>query len=494
MIKLYLLTVLISSSFTGNAAAGLSASHAAFLKDLQPASFRSVTPEVSEPQLKQITNDFPLVFAKSAGKLKIGINPNRELMYSILHLTEYSKTLRGGNMHPLAAAVLKKLGKFRDHPAVAELDNGGRLNWKNGLRYDAFSEFPGYFSALPEGRRMHPYDDAFLDRVLRGMSKEEKVNYLDAYWEKVLDFYQASDYADFFRGNSELYRSYVDSVFERLPAGDPARLHEDYHGNYGFENFYVVPSPLNLPPGGSFGGRIGPSIFNFMGYGYSDADAVKFLILHEFGHSFCNQAVSGHLGEAMKYGFLMQGISAEMGAQAYSGWETVMYELLVRSVHARLTLKTEGEEAAELFLLREEHEHKFVFIRDFYALLAAYEQERGRYPTVNDFYPRLLAALGNWRLAEIEEPVATGLWTTGTVSGLNIDWADPEKYAYAYGLRAGDTVTEVDGVKPAASFFLTLENGRTYRLTIRRRDGGAETMAFPVQSHKTLRPVRMEPR
>lgn len=490
MKKIFLITAITLVQGTANAAGALSAWPGAFGTSLRPAAAAPM-PEASAPQLTQITDEFPLVFARSAGKLKVGINPNRELMYTILHLSAYAATLRGGSTHPIAAAALAKLGGFSGHPAVAELEAAGRLNWKKGFCYDAFSEFPGYFSALPEGRRIHDYDEDFLARVLRGMSRQEKIKYLDSYWEQVMDFYRVSGYEDFFRANADLYKSYVDSVYARLPASDPAKLHEDYHGIRDFENFYVVPSPLNLPPGGSFGGRTGKSIFNFMGYGYDDASAVKFLILHEFGHAFCNPAVTPRLPEAMTYADLMQGIAAEMGAQAYSGWNTVMYELLVRSVHARLTLKTEGPEAAELFLLREEREHKFVFIRDFYDLLAVYESDRAAYPTLADFYPRLLETLKNWKLEEIEEPVAAGLWTTATGSGLYIDWADPKECGYAAGLREGDTVTAVDGAKPAAGFFLSVEAGRTYSLSVTRKDGGAETLAFKEPGRRTLRPVHI---
>lgn len=490
MKKLFLITFLPLLHSAAGAAAVIPAGQAAFELSLRPPALIAV-PEVSAPLLSQITDDFPLVFARSSGKVKVGINQNRELLYTILHLTEFSKTLRNGRTHPIAAAALAKLGAFSGHPAVAELEAGGRLNWKKGFCYDAFSEFPGYFSALPEGRRIHDYDEDFLARVLRDMSREEKIKYLDAYWERVMDFYRVSGYEAFFRANADLYKSYADAVFARLPAGDPARLHEDYHGLRDLENFYVVPSPLNLPTGGSFGGRIGKSIFNFMGYGYDDAEAVKFLILHEFGHSFCNPAVTPRLPEAAAYGGLMQGIAAEMGEQAYTNWSTVMYELLVRSVHARLTLKTEGPEAAELFLLREERVHKFVFIRDFYDQLAVYERERAAYPTLAEFYPRLLETLKNWKLAEIEEPVDTGLWTTGTESGIHIDWAEPKEYGYAAGLREGDTVTAVDGEKPAPGFFLTAAAGRTYSLSVIRRDGGAETLSFTVPGRRTLRPVRI---
>lgn len=488
MKKIFLITSLSLLQSAAGAAAVIPAGQAAFELSLRPAA-QIAPPGVSAPLLSQITGDFPLVFARSSGKLTVGINPNRELLYTILHLSAYADKLRNGRTHPIAAAALAKLGAFSGHPAVAELEAAGSLNWKKGFCYDAFSEFPGYFSALPEGRRIHDYNEDFLARVLRGMPREEKIKYLDAYWERVMDFYRVSGYEGFFRANADLYKSYVDAVYARLPASDPAKLHEDYHGLRDFENFYVVPSPLNLPPGGSFGGRIGKSVFNFMGYGYKEADSVKFLILHEFGHSFCNPAVTAHLTEAAAYGGLMQGLAAEMGAQAYSGWSTVMYELLVRSVHARLTLKTEGAQAAELFLLREERVHKFVFIRDFYDQLAVYESERAAYPTLAEFYPRLLKTLGNWRLAEVEEALPSGLWTSAAADGVYIDWADPKEYAWAAGLREGDTVTAVNGARPAASFFLSVEPG-TYSLAVARKDGGEETLAFTVPGRRALRPVR----
>lgn len=433
---------------------------------------------------------FPLVFARSSGKITVGINPNRELLYTILQLTKYSENLRGRREEPIAAETRTELAAFAGHPAVAELDYGGALNWEKGLMYDAFSAFPGYFSALPEGRRLYPYDDDFLDRVLGGGSREEKTAYLDAYWLKVMDFYRVSGFAEFFGKHAEVYQTYADNVYRNLPGTDPAKLHEDYHANRGFEHFYVVPSPLSLPTGGNYGWRLGRSIFNFMGYGFNDPEAVNHLILHEFGHSFCNPVGEKYEEQSAVYAGLMAGLRPEMEAQAYSTWLTVMNELLVRSVHARLVLKTEGAEAAELFLLDNAVKRKFVFIRDFYELLGEYENDRGRYPTLYEFYPRLLQALAGWELAEVAEAGDPGVWSYLVENGLRISGLDTGAYGYAAGLRWGDTVTSADGVTPGSSFFLTLVPGRTYALSVARKDGSSAVVSLAVPSRKALRPVK----
>jgi hypothetical protein len=448
--------------------------------------------EIHLPAGKPGTPDFPLIYKRSLGKITVGINPNRELLYAILHLTKYSENLRAGRQsQPIVSLVLQEFAAYSGHPAVVELDHSGKLNWNKGLCYDAFSAYPGYFSALPEGRRLYDYEDSFLQRVLPGMSREQKIEYLDAYWEKVMDFYRMSGFAGFFEKNSGLYQAYVNNVYDNLPKTDPVKLHEDFHANYGFTNFYVVPSPLNLPTGGNYGWRIGTDIFNFMGYGFSDPWAVKFLILHEFGHSFCNPVVEKYIEDIYAYEGLMKGVAEEMEAMAYRGWNTVMRELLVRSVHARLLLKMDGKEAAERYLLGDTAQ-KFVFIRDFYDLLGVYEKNRSTYPTLYEFYPRLIESLGNWELAEVTETVNPGIWSSSENNELVITGLNTNCYGYEAGLRWGDIVTAVDGKKPSASFFFSLEPGRTYNISVTRSDGSSASVIFTTPCQKKLRPIKKD--
>ncbi|MDP2866980.1 MAG: DUF4932 domain-containing protein, partial [Elusimicrobiota bacterium] len=251
---------------------------------------------------------FEMVYGRAVGKVIVGIDLNHEVLYTILQLTDYAEKLRNGELKPIAAAVLNDLKQYKKHPAVIELEAGGRLNWANRFSFGYVTHFPQHFTSLPEGKRIYEYSDDFLERVLHGMPKDEKIKYLDAYWEKVKDFYKTAEYEEFFKRNSALYKSDVDSVYAHLPRFDFAKLHEDYHGNHDVGNFYLVPSQLNLPPGGSYGGPMSRSVFNYMGHGFDNSETIKFLILHEFGHSFCNPVVEKYLAEVGKYASLMKGL------------------------------------------------------------------------------------------------------------------------------------------------------------------------------------------
>lgn len=427
-----------------------------------------------------------LLFERQAGGLELGINPNTELVYTILQLAKSSDKLRTA---PTSPDVVRIFAAYKDHPAVAELDTGGALNWKTGLCYDAFAAYPLYFSDLPEGKRLYDYEDDFLARVLHGMPKAEKIKYLDAYWEKVRDFYKKAGFQAYLRRNAAVYEGYVAAASDNLPPFDVIKAHEDYHGAKHGLKFHVVPLPLGLPTGGSYGPRMGSDIYNFMGPRYNLAYNVKYLVLHEFGHTFCNPVVEKHAALLAKYEGLYKGVENEMGAMAYGNWLTVMRELLVRSVHARLILATEGRAAAGKFL-QDEKDRGFVFIGDFYDLLGDYEKDRARYPTLNEFYPRLAAALGNWELREVEETEKAGFKVWPWEHGPFITEVSPQGPGYAAGFREKDTILGVDGEKPSAEFLRSLQAAKTYSVTVRHTSGKTETFPFTPRSLKVLRPVR----
>ncbi len=434
-------------------------------------------------------NLFALIYEKQAKKITVGINPNTELIYTILNLTEFSKKLRGETLKPLTSSILKHFKQHSKHPAVMELEKDGKLNWYKGFCYDEVIEYTLYFSDMPEGKRIYNYKDGFLSRILDGMSKDEKIKYLDAYWEKIRDFYKTVDFANFLEGNTEYYKFYVDIVYKGLPPFDIVKMQEDYHNNYKFKNFYLVPSLLGLPTSGSYGMHMENSIIIFIAGSLGNSNYIRDKLFHEVGHPFCNPIVEKYYTEVSKYKFLMKGLRADMQRQGYGSWSSIMNEYLVRSIHARFVLKTEGKEAAKIFLLKEEQNHKFVFINQFYDLLDVFEKNRDKYSNLYDFYPTLIDALSEWELREVDELIPVGIWTHRIDKGLSIFSIDSSKFGYKAGFRMKDTVVKVDGKKPGASFFLTLEIGKTYSVSVIRKDGKSETFKFTPKAHKILRPV-----
>ncbi len=366
---------------------------------------------------------------KSAGRLSVSVNKNAELLYTILNLTEFSRTLRAGRsgVPPAHQAVLRDFSAFKGHPAVAELDKEGRLNWEKGFCYDMFPVFALYFSPVPEGRRLRDYGDAFLARVLNDppMTRAEKVKYLDTFWAKVMDFYRESHFeADLYNRAGE-FETYVNQVRRAAPHFDVVGLLEGYHGVKAFSKYVLVPSPRSLPIPGNYGPSAGDAIYAFLSlspgidysrnffvklfmwktgmsdyFGFDSSREINFLVLHEFNHSFCNPVVDRYGTETDKYSGLLAGMEV---SESYNDWRVVMYELLVRAVHARLANKAEGAAAAEI-VLKSAERSGIVFVRDFYGELGEYESNRGKYPTLEKFYPRLLARLDAWELVKTPRP------------------------------------------------------------------------------------------
>lgn len=437
--------------------------------------------------------------AVSRGKLTVKANINTEVFNTILNLAGSSADLRNTAYMPVYDDAMAWFAAYKDHPAVKEVDAGGALNWNTGFSYNVPAEFPLYFSDLPEGRKTADYSKEFLDRLdIPGTGPADlrkKAAYMDAYWEKVKDFYKASSFGAYWEKERPKYAGFVADLYAALPEADIVKLHEDYHGEHGFASFTAIPSPLALPSGGNYGPSVKgldglTRVYNIMstsrrqggGPDFRGVKNAELMALHEFGHPFCNPVVAKYSAELARYSFLLRGLRGKVD-DAYSDWTAVMNELLVRSVHGRLLLKLRGEAAAKDYLENERGHEGFIFIYDWDRLLGEYEADRAKYPALYDFYPRLAAELEDWGVYELQEPRPLGAkWVKPVPGGARIVKAETYGAAYAAGLRNGDTVTAVDGapVTSAAAYaaksraFDSLPAGGSMTFTVQRSSGSAE--------------------
>lgn len=82
-------------------------------------------------------------------------------------------------------------------------------------------------------------------------------------------------------------------------------------------------------------------------------------------------------------------LHARIGWSCYGTWNQCVKEHVVRAVMLRLMARELSEEAMEEQLRFEKEEH-YPYMRALLKSLQTYEDERARYPTLADFYPRLL--------------------------------------------------------------------------------------------------------
>lgn len=126
--------------------------------------------------------------------------------------------------------------------------------------------------------------------------------------------------------------------------------------------------------------------------------------LLESGFDFWSRRVPGTLWHESAHGVLdgladlyadriaeSSALHAGIGWSCYGTWNQCVKEHVVRAVMVRLIAREISEEAAEEQIRFEKEEH-YPYLRALLASLQSYEKDRTRYPTLADYYPRLLEA------------------------------------------------------------------------------------------------------
>lgn len=171
-------------------------------------------------------------------------------------------------------------------------------------------------------------------------------------------------------------------------------------------------------------------------------------VWHELGHGVLDMTANLHDHEE-------KDTPLSLGPDFRSNcrnWLHGMREHLVRAVMLRLIAREFGEDAAQKEFGQEEFS-RLPYLASFIARLREYEEARGRYPTLADFYPRLRA--------EFPRPPASALPAPPVDNGRDA-WPD------ALRRLAGPFYTQAQRTRAVAHLDLLLERSQDERLILRR--------------------------
>ena len=327
--------------------------------------------------------------AHSQQRLEVRVDARIELMAVTQILAGYGRT---GLLSAQGTAYRRDVdawfAPFQQHAAVkrfAELANAGYT----------FDGPPGTMvclSAPPELK----LEEARSEEC--GAQRAGGVASLEAWLEQLRDFARVSDFVSFFRAHAGLYALMEEATRKKLVRDYAADL-EAYHG-IRQASYTIIPAPLLV---GNYGPRRSRPDGRFDIYGilgtsgtsdgipqFGSVDTLRYLVWHEFGHSFVNPEID-RLGDMVeKSRKLMDPIAAKMQASAYGQWRTVAIEHVDRAIAVRLAYRELGEDAGERALANE-RASSFAYVEALAERLKEYEQHRDRYPTFHDFTPRLVA-------------------------------------------------------------------------------------------------------
>jgi hypothetical protein len=334
------------------------------------------------------------VFADTkTGKLSLEVkmDPRVELMSLIFHLAgnpEYNQV----HVPSYQKAVWDYFGKFKDHAVVRM---ARKLRKTRGVSFDAVVNMAIHVTdpytlreKVPFAPRPHDLDNRWKIIEAREFLYEAR------------DFVQQTRFKLFINKFKKLYDTMV-SRLQKIVQNGRLDWFDTFYGQRPHASFTVVPGLLNN--GHSYGIRVkltegNEELYCILGVWMRDNDGFPFFnssilptVVHEFCHSYANPMVDkfeSQLKTAAQtiYPYVAQA----MKQQHYLDWKIMLTESLVRACTIRYVLAVNGQEAAKK-LISQEINNKFLWIEKLSLLLGEYETQREKYPTLDSFFPRIIA-------------------------------------------------------------------------------------------------------
>lgn len=320
---------------------------------------------------------------QAQSSVTVKVDPRVELMGVLQLLTNY--TLDTRHVSNYRKQVKAYFSPYKDHRVVRIFDEISKKDSK-------FEVLPKVFLMLsepPDVKFRVSLPETALERMVGKEKSEEFVAALN-------DFVRLSRFTDFFKKHQGVYRkaaasnkTTVEKAFEEIT----------YYSGISLQNGTVFLGLLQ--PEGSFAAMIesnakrelylilGPVGFENDLPDFGTADRISLLVAGELSHSFINVLTAKHLPEINKYSALYEPIAERMKEQAYMVWETAVNEHIARAITTRLAWRRGGGEAGEK-ALQEAEKNGFRYTGALAEGLKEYEADRGKYPAIADFYPRLI--------------------------------------------------------------------------------------------------------
>lgn len=336
-----------------------------------------------------------------AGRIEAVMNPAVELA-SVVQLLgsdsyRYPGFVRSGL--PSVREAQTRFQPFRDHPAVgltALLDAGG-------LDYVTRHQFLMQLTDSPDLRPRRPASHWVLGRA----GGPER---LDAWLAALRDFSQRSDFMTHFAAQSAALEEPLTTLQEAVVRADTLGKLETYTGLQYVGTYSLVVSPY-AGPGGSGNSIVeledGSYVIQTL-FGPGDAATGKPVLWsenlegamwHELSHGVLDTLALIYQEEIERTRPLFK----RLPFPCYGDWNQCVKEHVVRAVQIRLMTRKLGAKGADRWL-KEPLEEGFLYLRDFVDRLAEYESDRGRYPSLADFYPRWIRVLDERIDKDIPDP------------------------------------------------------------------------------------------
>lgn len=341
---------------------------------------------------------------KDAGRtIKVELSETVELMGILSRtagLREYNMDLAGQYTQDTEAWF----APYKGHPVIAYYQG---LHNNNSISYDAVMSMAVHLEIV-KGEVKFVGDKTDLEKRWSNVNIED-------FMVRINQFYTDTRFHKFFTE----HRAFYDEALKTYEANVMTYFHQDwypkFYGTEPTEKFRVVIGFTN--GGGNYGtNRHLPGqakeVFAICGYyidpktgkAFQNGAELSSTLIHEFNHSFVNPLLENEANNIlmMPIGQKLHKLSAlSMERQAYTNWQTVINESIVRAAVIVYMMEqgyTNKQIQDELIsqLCRD-----FSWMPELVTALRHYASHRNQYKTLHDFYPEITNALSKYLENEI---------------------------------------------------------------------------------------------
>lgn len=319
------------------------------------------------------------------------MDPRVELLSLLFRLAGNPEYARG-KVEAYLTDAEKQFSAFRDHAAVKF---ARELRRRCGVSYDACMSMAVHLSEVDDLRLLVP-----IDPWPEGLDKRWTPADVPRFLELTRRFVRDTAFPGFLESHASLYATTEARMKALMEKEGHLEWFDDYFGEKPEATFTIAPALFN--GGACYGAHCRDSagkenLYCILGVWKTGPDGLPEFtsdmmqtVVHEFGHSYANPIVDRHLTELQPAGdALFQHVATQMRSQAYGNSRTMLCESLVRACEARYAFRYGGLEACRRSVAYQKG-RGFLWMEELSNLLAQYERERGQYPTLDSFSPRLV--------------------------------------------------------------------------------------------------------
>jgi hypothetical protein len=286
--------------------------------------------------------------------IEVRTSPNIELFALLMQLDLAPDALNNNDLVELG----NRTAKWRDWYALAvrnyeiyrEFENGKMMKMyrdylAKGFYNDFFIGFLVQVDEVPHARLTAATDSETISAFSKTGNMAEGRRKAGEFLEALNRFYHEIAFDHYLEDHRKHYEIIRADVTRNLPPNRFIATMEMFYGKE-FNHYYLVPS-LNIPTSMGFGKlhKTAKSIYNTFGpfgfqsfderqldLAFDNADKIRGLSVHEFGHSFVNPAIDKVPPDLIKETrHLYTPIEAQMTSQGYPTWTICLYEHFVRA-------------------------------------------------------------------------------------------------------------------------------------------------------------------